>query len=47
MLDDVSDLTQAVKKFHEDLGTISGTMQERTSKKLEENLRKLASGQKR
>lgn len=49
MLNDVSELSQTVKKFREDLGTISATMQKRTSQKLKENLQKhfsQSSGQK-
>lgn len=40
MLQDVSDLSQTVQRFREELGTISETMQKRTSQKLKENLQK-------
>ena len=47
MMEDVSELHETVKKFQEDLGKISETMQKRTSQKLKENLAKHFNSQKR
>ena len=40
MPSDVDKLQEAVQNFKDDLGTISNTMQKRTSQKLKENLHK-------
>jgi len=40
MPSDVDKLQEAVANFKDDLGTISNTMQKRTSQKLKENLHK-------
>lgn len=39
---DVTDLAQTVEKFKEDLGRLSATMQQRTTQKLQENMKKQA-----
>jgi len=43
---DVTDLAQTVEKFKEDLGRLSATMQQRTTQKLQENMKKQAMRQK-
>ena len=42
----MTDLAQTVEKFKEDLGRLSATMQQRTTQKLQENMKKQAMRQK-